>query len=498
MKLRWFAVVSVLLGLMQVQTASAETIQAAVRLKQKVAIEDLAASVTNRSSNRYHKFYTADEIKRLVGPDQTQYDALMQELKSRDLQVTRESPDHLTVWFKGDRKSIESLDRDVTSWYKAFVKTPANQIDHVVGLQASKPRHPMMKFQAQPADFTGYTAAQIKSLYKFNAVYAKGYSGKGQTIAIATYDGFYEQDVKDYYAKNGATPGPTLDTVSFNGTAVFNAGSAAETQTDAEFSGILAPNATIHVFASAENSDAGELAMFTAILADGRAQIVNYSWGMCEKDVTDQHRADMDKVFAQAVAQGVNVFIASGDSGSDCEQDGSVVADFPAVEPYVVAVGGNTMAVDGTTLSETAWSGSGGGISAVYPLPAWQKMLGAMYKFRSYPDVSFNADPNSGQPTWLHYDPGTGAASADAQYVVIGGTSIAAPQWAGFMALVNEAKGQSIGYLNPLLYPLKPQSSCMNDVTSGSNGAYTAVAGWDAVTGWGSMKPLPLLQYLSK
>src|ERR1700675_1627840 len=110
--------------------------------------------------------------------------------------------------------------------------------------------------------------------------------------------------------------------------AIIPENSAGETELDAEFSGMIAPGASIHVFASSQNSDAGELAMFTAILDDNRAKVVNYSWGSCDNQVSSSHQADMDKVFARAVAQGVNILNASGDSGSDCVGDGSTVTSF--------------------------------------------------------------------------------------------------------------------------------------------------------------------------
>src|SRR6185312_6008876 len=172
----------------------------------------------------------------------------------------------------------------------------------------------------------------IKTAYGFDSIYASGVSGKGQEIAIATYDGLKTSDITAYYSKVGLKPAPTVDVVSFNGTAAYNMDSAMETELDAEFSGMIAPGAAIHIYASAENSDAGELAMFTAILDDGRAKIVNYSWGSCEPNLSPDHQSAMDSVYARAVAQGVNIMVASGDSGSSGCGDGNLAADYPASE----------------------------------------------------------------------------------------------------------------------------------------------------------------------
>jgi kumamolisin len=487
----------------------AESIQAVIRLKETVSMEKLAQSVTDPTSPRYRSYYTPEEIKNLAGPSDADYSSLINQLQSEGVQIVKESPTHLFITVRADRSYLAALpSRSISA---------SIEVANVNGLQKSQARTPRYAFPQKTgtlsshavADFTGMTPDQIHSLYGFNTIYKAGFTGKGQHISIATYDGFYVQDVQDYYTKNKLSPGPTVDQVTFNGTPAFDAGSAAETQTDAEFSGMIAQGASIHVFASAENSDAGELAMFTAILDDNRAQVVNYSWGSCEATVDASHKTDMDAVYARAVAQGVNIMVASGDSGSDCAGDGSNSPDWPASNPNVVAIGGTSITnVTATTLAETAWGdgtptdgASGGGISALYTVPSYQSALGAATTFRSYPDVSFNADPNSGQPTWLHYDPSTGAASAKAQYVVIGGTSIAAPQWSGFLALVGEARGagKPLGFLNPSVYgQYANQAKYFNDITSGSNGLYSAATGWDAVTGLGSMKADVLFSYLSQ
>jgi kumamolisin len=477
----------------------AETLQVVLRLKEKVSMQDLAKSVTDPTSARYQDFYSPEEIRQISGPSDSDYNSLINQLQSEGVQIIKESPTHLFITVRADRSYLQSLKGRLVS-----------AVESVNGLQKSAMRKPHTRFLGAQTHastgFTGFTPAQIHTLYGFDTIYSAGITGKGQDISIATYDGFYIKDVQQYYTMNKLSPGPTVDQVTFNGTPTYNADSAAETQTDAEFSGMIAQGASIHVFASAENSDAGELAMFTAIVDDNRAKVVNYSWGTCEANVDPGHKTDMDAVFARAVAQGINITVASGDSGSDCAGDGTNNPDFPASNPNVVAVGGNTLIDTNGVASETAWGltatntsgASGGGISTLYATPAYQSMLGSeVAKGRGYPDVSFNADPNSGQPTWVHYDPSTGGPSKTAQYVVIGGTSIAAPQWAGFLALVGEARasGKTLGFLNPSIYNSNAAAN-FNDVTSGTNGLYTAHTGWDAVTGIGSMKASELLNYL--
>lgn len=486
--------------------ALAQPMTAVLKLRDRVSMETLALNVQNPLSDHYKRFYTPEEIRDLAGPSQAEYDQLLALLKNQGFTVTSESPTHLWISVKGDSSKIESTFATKIQFNGKMHQRVAalsipmmySLIESVGGLDNTRKAHPKLKFDrnATPQDDTsgGVPQATIKAAYGLAPLYAAGLTGKGQDIAVATYSGFHIANVQQFYQLSGLNPVPNVDQVAFNGTAVYDANSAMETELDAEFTGMIAPGANIHVFASADNSDAGELAMFTAILDDNRAKVVNYSWGSCETGLSAQHKSDMATVFARAVAQGVNIMVASGDSGSDSCQDGTTAADWPGASPNVVAVGGTTFGQNGSALAETAWSGSGGGISALWDLPTWQK-LSAPYVKRSYPDVAFNADPNSGQGV---YTENNGVAG----WLVIGGTSMAAPQWSGFMALVGEARAQAgkptLGFLNPAIYGLSTtdRASDFNDVTSGSNGAYTAGPGWDAVTGWGSMNANNLLKSL--
>ena len=490
-------------------------ITAVLKLKERVSLETLAKNVQDPLSPRYGKYYTPDEIRDLAAPSPADYNSLIADLKSEGFQVTNESKTHLWLTVKADPSVFErafntrveflsdDLHYNISEPMQAQDNTlAASLVESVTGLDNTRKSHPRY-YRANPLAPSaptpvapgGVPQATIKSAYGFNAIYQSGVSGKSQDIAIATYDGFYPADVQQFYQMSNLNPLPTVDQVQYNGTPTYNEDSAMETQLDAEFSGMIAPGASVHVFASATNDDAGELQMFTNILDDNRSKVVNYSWGDCEKNLTPQHQKDMSAVFERAIAQGVNIMVASGDSGSDACNDGTTAADWPAASPDVVAVGGTTFQGDATSPREAAWSGSGGGISAIWVLPTWQSSLGNPYVNRSYPDVSFNADPASGQAIWAH-------SSGVANWVVIGGTSMAAPQWSGFVALVNaarEAKGKTaIGFLNPLLYSLSAaeKTADFHDVISGNNGAYTAGAGWDAVTGWGSMQADALLNQL--
>ncbi len=482
-------------------------ITAVLRLKERVKMEDLAASVLSPVSLRYNSVYTPEEIRSLSAPTDQSYQDLISILKAKGFQITGESKTHLWLSVSADKSVFENVFatqiQDLTKRRHrtlAEPRVPAQlaAVESVGGLTNTRELRPKYILSKMPKFLEGgIPQAAIKTAYGFDAIYKAGITGKGQHIAIATYNGFNIDDVKYFYNDSKLDPMPSVDVVTFNGTAVYDENSALETQLDAEFSGMIAPGASVHVFASSTNDDIGELQMFNAILDDNRAHVANYSWGGCETFLDPTHKDDMAKVFARAVAQGVNIMVASGDNGSDSCADGTNKADWPSANPNVVAVGGTslTVATDGSG-TELAWSGSGGGISAVWDLPMWQAALGTPYLKRSYPDVSFNADPQTGQAVYGHYQ---GAAG----YIVIGGTSMAAPQWSGFMALVGEARAAAtkapVGFINPIIYGLSAEdrATYFNDITSGSNGVYSAGKSWDAVTGWGSMKAGSLFTKLS-
>lgn len=192
-------------------------------------------------------------------------------------------------------------------------------------------------------------------------------------------------------------------------------------------------------------------------------------------------------------AAGVNVFVSSGDAGSNPDSTGHggggpLQAEYESSDPCVIGVGGTTLKIasDGT-VKESSWAGAGGGRSMYFKRPAWQKVNGKSSDGnRMVPDVSLSADPNYGGLVVLNGDA-----------VEYGGTSWSAPVWAAFCALVNSARATQgkdpLNFLNPVLY--KAQGApCFRDITGGNNGAYEAVNGYDMVTGLG----VPNVQQLIK
>ena len=338
-----------------------------------------------------------------------------------------------------------------------------------------------------------YTPPQVAAFYD----YPTGVDGTGECIALIELGGGYTTtDLSNYWNQLNLTKTPTVSAVSVgngsNNPTGDPSGPDGEVMLDIEVSGSIAPGANIVVY-FADNTDAGFLNAITTAVHDStnNPSVVSISWGGPESSWTPQAMTSMDEAFQAAAAMGVTVCVAAGDDGStDGVTDGLNHVDFPASSPNVLACGGTTLVASGNSItSETTWNelannegATGGGISDVFPLPAWQNGAGVPPSAnsnhnvgRGVPDVSGDADPTTGYVTLV-----------DGQSGVIGGTSAVAPLWAGLIALINESIGRPAGLINPLLYQTASTADDFNDVTTGNNGAYSAGPGWDPCTGLGS------------
>ncbi|MFE6054686.1 protease pro-enzyme activation domain-containing protein [Kitasatospora sp. NPDC056446] len=332
----------------------------------------------------------------------------------------------------------------------------------------------------------GMAPAQYTGAYNLNKT---GADGTGTTVALWEFDGYQSSNLTTYDSQYGLT-GPAVSTVSVDGASYDSAPGQGqgEVELDSEIVRGAAPKATQLVY-EAPNSDQGEIDMANKIVADNRASVISISWGSCEPDTTAASMTAVDNAFKQAAAQGISIFSASGDDGSrDCTRStsGSTVkaVDFPASSPHQTGVGGTNLKVGGgnTYSSESAWSTAGGGVSTVFAKPSWQTGTGVSGTMRTVPDVASNADPASG---FAIYTAGG--------WQVYGGTSAAAPLWSGYAAQFNQkakAAGQPVlGEASPRLYTVANSSSygsVFHDVTTGANQDFSAKAGYDQVTGWGS------------
>lgn len=340
-------------------------------------------------------------------------------------------------------------------------------------------------FQPAVGPTAGFTPPEVAAAYQFPT----GVDGAGQCVGLIELGGgFAEADLQHYF-DGLAVPLPTVVAVGVDGatnTPTGDANSAdGEVVLDIEVAGAVAPGARVAVY-FAPNTDRGFVDAVLAAVHDdvNRPSVMSISWGQAEDAWTASARTVMENAFAAAGTIGVPVFAAAGDNGSgDAVADGLAHVDYPAASARVVGCGGTTLTVSGDTITQTVWASSsggatGGGVSAVEPVPAYQTTIDPVSANppgrpgRGVPDVSGNADPATGYRIYL-----------DGTSMVVGGTSAVAPLWAGLTALLQQQAGRSISPLLPALYAT-PQA--FSDITDGSNGAYDAAPGWDACTGLGT------------
>jgi subtilase family serine protease len=318
-------------------------------------------------------------------------------------------------------------------------------------------------FYAHPAWYTGpdpLTPSQIIGAYNLYSTTG----GAGTTVAVvdAYDDPTIASDLATFSSYFGL---PTAYFVEhkMSSSISVDSGWAMEISLDVEWAHAIAPNATILLVEATSNSLADLLSAVSYAAGYTGVKAVSMSWGGSEFSTETSY----DSYFS---ASGITFFASSGDNGA------GVI--WPSSSPNVVGVGGTTLNLNsnGAVISEMAWSGSGGGVSAYEAMPTYQKSYGLTYTMRAVPDVSYDADPNTGVYV---YDstPYEGLSG----WWDVGGTSAGAPQWAAIQAL-----GLSANNVN--FYQDAASSSYASyfrDITSGSNG-YPAGPGYDLVTGLGS------------
>jgi len=311
-------------------------------------------------------------------------------------------------------------------------------------------------------------------------------SGNGAGTTIAIVDAFDDpnisSDLHTFDQKYGLADSVFTKSTP-QGTPLPDSGWAQEISLDVEWAHAIAQGANILLVESFDNSLTNLLGAVDYAASQAGTVVVSMSWGSGEFSGETAY----DSHFAHS---GVTFVASSGDSGS--------VAEWPAVSPNVLAVGGTTLRIDtsGNYLGEFGWSGSGGGISALESKPSYQVNVTQSSSHRTNPDVAYDANPYSGFAVYDSYIGGFGWG----QY---GGTSAGAPQWSALIAITDQGRTtplSSSGTLNGLYGLLSSSHTIdttkLHDITQGSSGHYSAAAGYDLVTGLGTPKANTLIPYL--
>jgi subtilase family serine protease len=507
-------------------------------LRDRAGLENFLQEVQSPTSPSYHKFLTPQEFTARFGPTQENWDALVAfakasgfqiisgDLEGRDLRLTGtvaniEKAFHVTLGTYQDLtedRTFFAVDREPTA------DLPF-QLWHITGLDNDSKPHPMYVKKSDYAKAHGIDADKVVSHATtgsgpsasflgsdMRAAYYGGtaLTGSGQNLALFEFAGTDLSDLSTYYKNVGQTEPftPTLISTGGYGTSCVDSGGSACDDTEqtldmTQFMG-MAPGASMlymYVCGDVLASGSGNIsdtACISAMVSDADAPLskqISCSWGWTPADPST-----LDPYFEQMASQGQNFFAAAGDDSAWSASNEA----WPADDANIVSVGGTdltTSSAAGPWKSETAWADSGGGISPdSIPIPSWQKLSGVITSsnkgsttLRNGPDVAANANFTF----YVCADQTTCTAND------YGGTSFATPMWAGYLALANEqaaTSGESIGYINPIIYPdalTSSYSTLFHDVTSGSCGTYSGITGYDLCTGWGSPNTTGLINTLA-
>jgi kumamolisin len=346
---------------------------------------------------------------------------------------------------------------------------------------------------------------EVAHLYEFPL----NINAAGQTIGILEFGGGYnDSDIQSYFNSKGLSV-PPLVPVGVDG-ATNSPGSQddGEVALDIEVAGAVAQGAAIAVY-FAPFTECGWVDIVTTAIHGEKLppgwsppNVISISWAWAELEATGDLAwtsaaiKAVNETFQEAAAFGITVLAASGDNGSDCQiHDGKAHVYYPASDPWITCCGGTTLQIiDGVIFSESTWNDdgvTGGGISDIFPIPYWQLWANVPASIndghigRGIPDIAGYAD---GYDIYVDGD----------WQRAVNGTSETAPLYAGLMALINSAIGDSVGYINPILYNLSSDHVFRDISDGGSNSVspapgYTSVQGWDACTGWGSVNGSALL-----
>ena len=479
-------------------------------------LRSLLQALYDPSNPHYHRFLTPAEFAERFGARESDYARVKDFARKQGLSIIAEHANRLVLDVSGPVASIERAFQVRLRSYvhpqearNFFAPDREPQVEagvgrlisHISGLdnfslaRTHFQKTPPESFQAAGAavvtNGTGISGSFMG--YDFRNAYVpnSAFTGQGQSVALVQFAGYSATDI-NYYTAAAGLPGVTLHDVLIGG-ASGAPGQYGEEEVclDIEMVASMAPGATIYVY-EGPNDNSHWITVLSKIANDNLARQISCSWF----EPSGGADASAEVIFQQMAAQGQTFFAASGDKGAY-----SGLIPFPDDSPSITIVGGTVLTTtNGAYSSEKGWSGSGGGSSTYYPIPSWQQPVDMSLNhgsttMRNIPDVSMPA-----RNVYVR------AGGAD---TITGGTSCAAPLWGGYMALVNQyadsVGAPPVGFLNPALYSLALGSryaAALHDITSGSNTTsndpsfYTAVAGYDLCTGWGSPNGEGLIRYL--
>ena len=490
-------------------------------LRHPEELQRLLGQIYDPASPNYHHYLTPEKFAEQFGPTEKDYRAVIAFARANGLKITATHPNRMLLDVSG---SVAAIERALHVTLQTYAH-PAEQRtfyapDREPSLDLSVPvlqisgldnyARPQPHLQATPLNAASKAvlpnAGSGPSGNYLGGDFRKAYvpdstlTGSGQVVGLLQFDGYTASDIS-YYESLAGLPSVTLSNVLIDGASGRPSGSGGEVEVslDIEMAISMAPGLSKVIVYMAPNPSPW-VDLLNRMATDNLAKQLSCSWyqpGGASNAVADQ-------IFQQMAAQGQSFYNASGDYDAF-----TGLVPFPGDTPFLTQVGGTTLTTTGpggAWLSETVWNrnngiGSGGGISTQYPIPNWQTNINltpaqGSPTLRNVPDVALTAENVYVRANGLNYN--------------VGGTSCAAPLWAGFSALINQqalASGHPpVGFVTPAIYALggsQNYPACFHDITTGDNTSsssparFYAVAGYDLCTGWGTPAGQSLINALA-
>jgi subtilase family serine protease len=496
-------------------------ISVALKLPDAPALRQLVEEQNTRGSAQYGKFLTTTQFNAKYAPTNAAVTAVSRYLTNHGFTNVKVEPNHLFITAHGTAAQVQSafntkLDRFSQRGRAIYVNTKPAQVPaalsgvvlSVLGLNnVLAEAHPKT---VTPCDVStptclrfSYDPATYWKTYDVGAVPPAGRTSiaimaEGDVSGVIT-------DLRKFETVNSLPQVPV--TIVQVGLPSPDTAGVDEWDLDTQYTTGMAGNAKrLYIYTTTSLTDQDTALEFNKWVTQDVAEVANASFGICEFfPFLDGTMVASDQVFLEGAAQGQTMFSSTGDTGSFCSVGtpngvpaGVPFVEFPATSPYVVAVGGTTLLskTDGSYSGEIAWNAGGGGISQFEYSPYWQQNVvptgvsGAPVTVRAMPDISMDADPNTGAIVYV-----------DGQPLVIGGTSLSSPLAVGVWARLQSNHLNRLGFASPKLYGSYPAFTGtpsgapkgttnpvdgFNDVLTGANGAYTALPNYDYTTGLGS------------
>ena len=498
-------------------------------VRDQAGLDVFVRDVNDPTSFSYRQFLTPQQFTERFGPTQKDYDAVVHYVEAHGFKVVGGSRDAMDVQIKGSVGAVESAFHVAMHTYqhptegRVFFgpdREPSTTLPfplwHISGLDNYSIPHPMFVKKSDYAKAHGISPDEVVKHATtgsgpsasflgsdMRAAYYGGtaLTGAGQNLGLFEYEGTDLADLTTYFKNVGQTNNVPITLLSTDGTStscVYSGCDDTEQTLDMTQAIGMAPglSSLVMYIGSTDTAIIGAMTTHSPL-----PTTIGCSWGWTPADAST-----LDPYFEKMSSQGQNFFAASGDSSTWSSSNEA----WPADDANVVSVGGTdltTASAAGPWKSETAWTDSGGGISPdKIAIPSWQSAAGVINSsnkgsttYRNGPDVSANAN-------FTFYTCADQTTCLANEY---GGTSFAAPMWAGYIALANQQLANNgeagLGFIDPAIYSENESGGALtatyatdfHDITSGTSGSYSAVTGYDLVTGWGSPNGAGLINTLT-